>query len=74
MFDYRLNSCLLFAKNKCPCQPEMERVYLFPQLIDSRRRQAYQQTCMSCNLFIERRTPQSPTDLDSSLLEITTAI
>ncbi len=74
MFDHRLNTCSLFSKNMCPCQTEMERVYLVPQLIDSRRKQAYQQTCMCCNLFIERRTPKSSADLDSSPPEITTAI
>ncbi len=55
LIDDRLNSCPLFAKEKCPHQTIMERVYLFPQLIDTKDLSKYQSICLSCEQYVEVR-------------------
>jgi len=51
MFADRLNSCLLLATGECPCQMQMARVYLIPQLMTTLQLTLLEQTCMNCNLF-----------------------
>jgi len=53
LIDDRLNSCLVFGDGKCPQQRDTERVYLIPQLIDTKDLSKYQSICLSCEQYVE---------------------
>jgi hypothetical protein len=44
----RINSCNLFREGKCPHQPIMERVYLFPQALDPEELRRLERLCCAC--------------------------
>ncbi len=54
LVDDRINSCQPFAERRCQHQTIMERVYLFPQLIQTKNFLKYHSICFSCEQYGER--------------------
>lgn len=54
VIENRLNSCELFSEGKCPYELIMQRVYLFPQLLDAVEAKEYKMTCHKCRQFVNR--------------------
>jgi hypothetical protein len=55
LIDQRINSCQAFQKSKCQHQKQMEKVYLFPQIVPSEELLEYQKICLTCHLADRRR-------------------
>jgi len=55
LLDNRINTCQPFAETRCPHQTIMERVYLFPQLIDTKDLSRHHSICLSCEQYVEGR-------------------
>jgi len=55
LVDNRINSCQPFAGARCPHQTIMERVYLFPQIIDTKDLSKHHSICLSCEQYVEGR-------------------
>jgi hypothetical protein len=55
LLSFRLQSCKLFRKQKCPYQKEIERVYLIPQLLDPAQLREYENICLPCSEGKEQR-------------------
>ena len=55
LVDNRINSCQPFAETRCPHQTIMERVYLFPQIIDTKDLSKHHSICLSCEQYVEGR-------------------
>ena len=59
LVDQRINSCQAFKISKCQHQRQMEKVYLFPQILSSEELLEYQKTCLNCHLIYWRRQERS---------------
>jgi hypothetical protein len=52
MVDDRPNSCGPFRDGKCRHQNDMARLYLIPQVLETRRLAEYENTCFSCRDYV----------------------
>ena len=58
MIYQRINSCLTFCRGKCPHFTEMERFFLFPQILNAIDIVLAEGNCLDCEKYIDRRVSQ----------------
>ena len=55
MINQRINWCLTFYQGKCPHLNMMNRVYLFPQILNVIDIELAEANCLDCKKHIDRR-------------------
>ena len=55
MIDKRINSCLTFYQRKCPHLTTVEKLYLFPQILNAIDIELAEGSCLDCEKYIDRR-------------------
>ena len=58
MIDQRINSCLTFYQRKCPHLIMMEKLYLFPQILNAIDIELAESNCLDCEKYIDRHVSQ----------------
>jgi hypothetical protein len=58
MINQRINWCFTFHQGKCPHFTEMERFFLFPQILNAIDIELAEGKCLDCDKYIDRRVSQ----------------
>lgn len=68
MIDQRINSCLTFYQRKCPHLIMMEKLYLFPQILNVTDIELAEGNCLDCKKYIDHRVLSTKSALEGETL------
>ena len=68
MIDKRINSCLTFYQRKCPHLIMMEKLYLFPQILNLTDIELAEGNCLDCKKYIDHRVLSTKSALGGETL------